>query len=199
MDGKIAIEEHFVPAGMEELVTNPGWSPEAWQATLDRLTDVDARLAEMDRNGIEMVVLSLASNGIQDVLDPGEAHALAVRANDALAALVAEHPTRFVGFAALPMEEPLVAAQELERAVRELGLKGALVNGYTSVGTLDEGRYYDDERFDPFWARVEALDVPSTCTRATRCRGSGGSTTAARSCSGRRGRSAPRRPCMRCA
>jgi gamma-resorcylate decarboxylase len=160
MIGKIALEEHFVPAELSELITNPGWGPEAWRRTLDLLTDTEQRLEKMDRAGVELAVLSLGSNGLQDVLDPGRAAALAREVNDALAQVVAAHPDRYLGLAALPMLDVDAAAAELDRCVSTLGFKGALVNGYSSDGTPDTGRYYDDPRYDPLWERFAALDVP---------------------------------------
>lgn len=160
MIGKIALEEHFVPAELTELITNPGWGPQAWRRTLDLLTDTEQRLEKMDRAGVEIAVLSLGSNGIQDVLDPGRAAALAREVNDALAQVVAAHPDRYLGLAALPMLDVDAAADELDRCVNTLGFKGALVNGYASDGTLETGRYYDDPRYDPLWERFAALNVP---------------------------------------
>src|SRR4051794_22031850 len=52
MDGKVAIEEHFVTPELEDLVLNPGWPQDAFRRTLDRLADVDERLELMDRFGI---------------------------------------------------------------------------------------------------------------------------------------------------
>ena len=72
-----------------------------------------------------------------------------------LAERIARYPTRFRGFAAVPMQDPREAADELERAVKELGFKGALINGHT------QGVYLDDARCLPFWERVAALDVPN--------------------------------------
>ncbi|MHB1568743.1 MAG: amidohydrolase family protein [Solirubrobacteraceae bacterium] len=160
MIAKIALEEHFVPAGMSELITNPGWPAPAWQRVIDALTDTEQRLELMDRTGVERAVLSLGSNGIQDVLDPQHAVALATEANDALAQVVRSHPDRYSAFAALPMLDPAAAADELERCVKQHGFKGALVNGYSSDGTLEEGRYYDDPSYDQLWERFVALDVP---------------------------------------
>ncbi|HLH64074.1 MAG TPA: amidohydrolase family protein [Solirubrobacteraceae bacterium] len=157
---KIALEEHFVPEGMSELITNPGWPAPAWRRVIERLQDTEDRLELMDRFGIERAVLSLGSNGIQDVLDPAQALALAREANDALAEAVSRHPDRFSGFAALPMLDPAAAAEELERCVTRLGFVGALVNGYSSAGSLEEGRYYDDPRYDELWERFVALGVP---------------------------------------
>ena len=157
---KIALEEHFVPSDMTDLITNPGWPAPVWQRTLDLLTDTDQRLAKMDKAGVARAVLSLGSNGIQDVLPPADAVAISREANDVLAARIDEHPDRYMGFAALPMLDADAAAAELDRCVRTAGFKGALVNGYSSDGSLDRGRYYDDVRYDVLWERFAALDVP---------------------------------------
>jgi predicted TIM-barrel fold metal-dependent hydrolase len=160
MIAKIALEEHFVPAQLTDLITNPGWAPDAWQRTLDRLTDTDRRLEAMDRAGIELAVLSLGSNGLQDVLDASASVDRAREVNDALAEVVRAHPNRYLGLAALPMLDVDAAVAELSRCVESLGFRGALVNGYSSDGDLAVGRYYDDPRYDPLWERFCALDVP---------------------------------------
>jgi 2,3-dihydroxybenzoate decarboxylase len=156
MDGKIAIEEHFVTPELEDLVLNPGWPEEAFRRTLDRLEDFDGeRLELMDRYGIAMSVLSLGSDGIQGIYDPADAGARARGANDALAEIVRRRPDRFAGFAAVALQDPAAAAAEAERAVRELGFRGVLVNGYSNGVP-----YYDDERYLPFWEAMEGLGVP---------------------------------------
>ncbi|HEY2202682.1 MAG TPA: amidohydrolase family protein [Solirubrobacteraceae bacterium] len=160
MTGKIALEEHFVPAEAAQLVANPGWIVAAWQRVLERLTDTERRLEAMDEAGIEIAVLSLASNGIQDVLEAELAIALAVQCNDALAEIVAAHPDRYLGFAALPMQDVDAAADELGRVVETRGFKGALVNGYSAAGRPELALYYDDPRYDPLWERFCALGVP---------------------------------------
>ncbi len=159
MQGKIAVEEHFTAPGLEELISRIGWEPADWARVESRLQDVEFRLAEMDRLGIERALLSLGAFGVQEIPERSRAIELASRANEALAGIVADHPARFGGFAALPMQDPLAAAAELERCVTEYGFKGALVNGFSDVdggGAL----YYDDARFDPLWERLVALDVP---------------------------------------
>jgi len=160
VNGKIAVEEHFATAALEDLISGVGWSPQDWRRVIDRLRDTELRLAEMDRVGIQTAVLSLGSFGIQDVVDPAVAVTRAVEANNALAAIVSDNPRRFAGFAALPMQDPAAAAEELERTVSEFGFRGALVNGYSSLGNVETAVYYDDERYLPFWARVEQLGVP---------------------------------------
>jgi predicted TIM-barrel fold metal-dependent hydrolase len=162
VQGKIAFEEHFVtPALKDTIFSSIGWHPDEWQAMADALQDTDAaRLAAMDAAGIEIAVLSLAAPCIQDIVDPPEATAAAAGANDALAGVVAAHPDRYVPLAALALQDPLAAADELERCVTQFGFRGALVNGYSSVGDLDTAAYYDEPAYLPFWERVAALDVP---------------------------------------
>jgi 2,3-dihydroxybenzoate decarboxylase len=71
---------------------------------------------------------------------------------------VRKRPDRFAAWAALPMQDPEAAARELTRCVRELGFKGALVNGFSQVG--DKAVYYDLDIYRPFWAVVDELGVP---------------------------------------
>lgn len=161
MQGKYAIEEHFLPPKREDLVTQPpGWSSEDWKQITEALVDTEQRLERMDEHGIEFSVLSLASDGIQAIPDPLAAVESAIHANDVLAAAIAEHPDRYGGFAALPMQDVEAARAELGRAVSALGLCGALVNGYSNLGDADTALYYDDPAYDPLWERFVALDVP---------------------------------------
>lgn len=160
MKGKIAIEEHFLPPGRMDLLANPGWPPEAWEGVAAALLDTEDRLQLMDECGIEMAVLSLASNGVQELPDPAVAVRSAREANDALAAVVSSHPDRYAGFAALPMQDVPAACEELRRAVSQLDFKGALVNGYSNLGDLDTALYYDDPAYDPLWELMVALEVP---------------------------------------
>lgn len=158
--GKIALEEHFnLPDFSDEV---PEYvSPELMREINRRLLDLGAeRLGEMDAAGIDFSLLSLTSPGVQGVIDRRQAVTRSRVANDQLAEVVAAHPTRFGGFAALPLQDPAAAAAELERCVTQLGFHGVMINGYTNVGDADTGWYYDHERFLPFWERVEALGVP---------------------------------------
>jgi predicted TIM-barrel fold metal-dependent hydrolase len=159
MQGKIAVEEHFaIPDTTDRSMR---YQTEYWTGLQPRLLDMhDRRLAEMDRTGIEIEIISLNSNGVQSILDPGKAAALARKANDVLAEAIAKRPDRFAGFAALPMQDPQMAAEEFERCVRDLKFKGALVNSYTQLGVPDSAVYYDLPQYRPFWAVVERLGVP---------------------------------------
>ncbi|MEU0922684.1 MULTISPECIES: amidohydrolase family protein [Streptomyces] len=123
-----------------------------WNRQLVDFTE--ERLPLMDKHGIQVQVLSLTVPGIQGLTNAEEAIAESRRANDFLADIIARHPDRFKGFAAVPLQEPEAAAAELERAVNDLGLSGALVNDHTN------GHYYDEPQFDVFWDKLEELDVP---------------------------------------
>ncbi|RMF10982.1 MAG: amidohydrolase [Alphaproteobacteria bacterium] len=115
--------------------------------------DVDLRLARMDESGIDFQVLSPNPLTYFHFIDTAEAVAFCRRHNDILAKLVAGHSNRLAGFAALPMQDPVAAIEELTRAVTELGLKG----GY--IGT-DFGRPFNDPDLDPFYEACVRLDVP---------------------------------------
>jgi len=110
----------------------------------------------MDAAGIDLQVISHVTPAAQRLLDGAEAVAAARRANDQLAAAVASHPGRFAGFATLPTGDPAAAADELERAVADLGFVGALV--HSTLGT--NGAFLDDAKFEPLLGRLEQLDVP---------------------------------------
>ena len=114
----------------------------------------------MDEFGIETMLLSLNAPAVQAIPDPGRAAEVARRANDFLAEEVHKRPQRFQGLAALAMQDPDGAARELERCVKELGFRGALVNGFSQVNDADTPVYYDLPQYRPFWATVERLDVP---------------------------------------
>jgi 2,3-dihydroxybenzoate decarboxylase len=160
MNGKIALEEHFsLPEFSNEL---PQYvNPETMREVSRRLLDMSMeRLGEMDAAGIDYSLLSLTSPGVQGETDPRRAVTRAMQVNDELAEIVAANPTRYGGFATLPLQDPDAAATELERCMTQLGFHGAMVNGYTNIGDAETGWYYDHERFLPFWERVEALGAP---------------------------------------
>ena len=81
-------------------------------------------------------------------------------ANDYAAKFVKEYPDRFAAFAAVALQDPKAAADELERAVSDLGFKGALINGYTNVAANETIVYLDEQPIWDFWDRVSKLSVP---------------------------------------
>lgn len=163
MLGKVALEEHV--AIDDTLKDSAGFVPEQfWEELRGRLLDVhDKRLRLMDEHGIETSVLSLNAPAVQAIPDRDLAIDVARRANDALAAECAKRPDRFRAFAALPLQDPDAAAEELRRCVTDLGFVGALVNGFSqdmSQGGGNTALYYDLPQYRSFWAEVARLDVP---------------------------------------
>lgn len=162
----VTVEEHFHhPEAVARVLELAGPGPvvpdEGFGAFLvNFMPDRDSaerlsgnRLAHMDRVGIDVQVVSHGANS-PGTLDHPEAVELCRRVNDSLAVQIAEHPTRFRGFATLPLHNPVAAADELKRCVNELGFVGALVAGTCG------GRFLDDERFDVVLAAAERVDLP---------------------------------------
>jgi len=94
------------------------------------------------------------------------------QANDFLCENSWPHPDRYAGFAAVPLQNPEAAADELERCVKQLGFKGAMVNGYTNVQDENTGEYTDEPKFEVFWPRWRSstshLSSPRDPSRASR-------------------------------
>jgi predicted TIM-barrel fold metal-dependent hydrolase len=159
----VALEEHFsVPALVKRIdpgaISARGYRPR--RAPTDRPNPMELlpeigekRLKSMDDAGITVGVLSNSGPG-PDLVPGPDGVAIARELNDHLAAAVARHPTRFAGFAALPMQSPDACAAELERAVKQLRFHGALINGTT------EGRFLDHPSYDALLAAAVQLDVP---------------------------------------
>jgi aminocarboxymuconate-semialdehyde decarboxylase len=115
--------------------------------------DLDRRLTEMDRVGIDRQMLSPNPLTFFGGIEPAPAAAFARATNEAMASLVARCPDRLLGSAQLPMQDPVAAVAELDRAVGDLGLVAAY------IGT-DYGRTLDDRRYDDLYRRLVELDVP---------------------------------------
>src|ERR1700690_4608799 len=105
MQGKIALEEHV--AIDATLSDSQLFGAHVWNDLGPRLLDVqDIRLREMDKHGIEMMILSLNAPAVQAIHDVKTAIVVAKQANDALAAEVSQRPDRFASLAALPVQDP---------------------------------------------------------------------------------------------
>jgi len=154
---KIALEEHILldrEDHIDRWRTLVPMIPEQFQQRLiAQLTDSSRRLELMDQGEIELAVLSSGAV-VQGFLDPRAAMRMARESNDHLAEVVRARPDRFAAFATTPLQHPEQGADELQRAVEQLGLVGTMLFGQTG------GRYLDDRTFDPFWERAEDLGVP---------------------------------------
>jgi aminocarboxymuconate-semialdehyde decarboxylase len=119
---------------------------------LARMSDVSERVAKMDAMGVDVQVLSASL--VHQGLEWADAHTglrLARTTNDWIAKAVASAPTRFIGLGTLPLHVPPLAVAELERCLRELGLKGVAIS--TTAAGLELG----DSALRPFWAKAEEL------------------------------------------
>lgn len=146
----IAIEEHYWDSEM----VNHFPAGENKSHVQNLLTEIgDTRLRAMDEAGIDVQVLSHGAPAAQK-LPQNIAVDITKRVNDRLAEACARHPSRFAGFAALPTPDPEQAARELERCIKDLGFKGAMIHGLTN------GSFIDDKRFWPIFEVAEKLDVP---------------------------------------
>lgn len=155
--GKIALEEHF---GLPESANYAGKDLPTAEDQASFFDLGSRRIADMDRGGLDICILSLGAPGVQSVPDISRAIELSRRANDFLAESIAKNPKRLKGFAALPLQNPQAAAQELRRCVKDLGFCGALVNGFSQIGDAESAVFYDLPQYRSFWATVQALDVP---------------------------------------
>jgi len=157
--GRIALEEHFVlpetadtSYAIRDLPT-----PELRQKVLDVGS---GRIAEMDRGGVDICILSHVAAGVQAISNISQAITSSRRMNDYLAEHIAKYSKRLKGFAALPLQDPEAASHELTRCIKELGFCGALVNGFSQSQEADSAVFYDLPQYRPFWATVQDLDVP---------------------------------------
>ena len=150
----VALEEHYWDAEVAGHFKERG--PEMRNPAMqERLHDLGAlRIKEMDEAGIDLQVISHGAPALQRI-DPETAVPLARRANDRLHQAIQKNAARFAGFAVVPTTaDAKAAADELERAVTQLGFKGGMIHG------LSNGLWIDDKRFWPIFERAQALDVP---------------------------------------
>ncbi|MGA3127642.1 MAG: amidohydrolase family protein [Candidatus Korobacteraceae bacterium] len=160
ISNKIALEEHIAtPATVGD--SQRYFTPEVWPKFEKYLLDIHGQLLhDMDETGVELSILSMNSPSIQAIPNRKQAFEVARAANDYMAEQVAKNPKRFQAFACLPLQDPEVANRELVRCVKELGMKGTLVNGFSQVDTENNVVYYDAPQYLDFWGTLESLDVP---------------------------------------
>jgi aminocarboxymuconate-semialdehyde decarboxylase len=111
------------------------------------------RIESMDELGIDIQAIHIGNYWWYPA-DRNLSQRITRTMNEGMADWVSKHPDRFVALAAVSMQHPDLAAEELEYAVRELGLRGASIGGHV------DGSVPSSEEFDPFWAMADELDVP---------------------------------------
>jgi aminocarboxymuconate-semialdehyde decarboxylase len=117
-----------------------------------RMSDISLRIADMDRTGVDIQVLS-SSTVVQNTnwADAETGLKMDRLCNDRLAELVAAHPDRFVALGGVPLQSPAHAIVELERCMKQLRFKGIQIS--STAGDVELGA----ASLRPFWARVQEL------------------------------------------
>ena len=128
----------------------------------DNVWEPTRRIEEMDGEGVSMQVLSTVPVMFSYWAKPTDALDLSRRLNDHIAEVVRDHPTRFTGLGTIPMQDPDLAAGELERCVRELGLRGAEIGTHVDAnphfGRVDTLNL-DNAALQPVWSAAEELNA----------------------------------------
>src|SRR3989304_979553 len=115
--------------------------------------NVEQRIADMDRIGIDIQVLTLTTPNVYFSTRKRNLH-LAKMSNDFFAELCQKYPQRFIAFASVPLKHPEDAIKELHRAVKDLGMKGVV------LGSNIDGKHLHSKEFWPFYEEVDRLNLP---------------------------------------
>ena len=140
--------EHVDPCSARIMVDG-----QVFREVTDQLYVVERRLADMERTGIDRQVLSTVPVMFSYWAQPRETREMSRYLNEHLAETVRQHPDRFSALGTVPLNDPTMAIEELERCVTEWGMAGV------EIGTNIAGVDLDDERFLPFFQRAAELDT----------------------------------------
>ncbi len=169
--GAIDIHHHYVPAGLVEEAKRNGkalgvevvdrggadvglsYAGGPAHGTNRELIDLERRLAMMDTERIAIAALEPHTAALGYALNGSQGEVWCRLYNEGIRDLINKHPDRFVGLAAVPLQDAPRAAKVLEHAIRDLNLSGAY------MGSNVNGGYFDSTDFDPFWQKAEELDV----------------------------------------
>jgi len=165
----IDVHSHCV---IPETLAMMGKTPSANEMRGPGITEVGLRrIREMDEQGIDIEAISI--NPFWYTAERDVAEKLIKTQNDKLTELCAAHPDRFVGFASVALQYPDLAVQQLEYAIKKLGMRGV------AVGASVAGSEFSDEKFHPFWKKCEEMGIlvfihpQSTPDLAKRFKGNG--------------------------
>jgi aminocarboxymuconate-semialdehyde decarboxylase len=175
---KIDLHTHILPGDWPDLDAKYGYSgfvrldhykpccarmmigDRVFREITDNVWDPKRRLEECDHDGVSVQVLSTVPVMFSYWAKPADALDLSRQLNDHIAGVVREHPRRFAGLATIPMQDPDLAAAELERCVRELGLRGAQIGTHVDAnphsGRIDTLNL-DNASLQPVWSAAEEV------------------------------------------
>jgi aminocarboxymuconate-semialdehyde decarboxylase len=155
--------EQAATMGDESIAYNrqvgPGW--------FETMADLDARIETMDRQGVDVQVVTSSPGDYHYWADEALAASIVEAVNTGIAGLIDQRPDRLQGLGMVALQHPELAAEQLGRAMTDLGLRGAMIS--TSVGATD----LSHRRLEPFWAAAEELGAtifihPWGCTLGSR-------------------------------
>jgi len=148
----VDVHAHCVIPEVQEIVKGSKMAPAVERLVVSRPQILGPdRVRSMDEQGVDVEALSV--NAFWYGAERAMAADIVRMQNEKLAAWCAAHPDRFVGLASVALQYPDLAADQLDDAINKLGLRGV------SVGGSVEGEELSSRRFDPFWAKVEALGI----------------------------------------
>jgi aminocarboxymuconate-semialdehyde decarboxylase len=147
--------EHYKPCCARMMI-----GERTFREVTDNVWDPARRIEECDRAGVAMQVICTVPVMFSYWAKPADALDLSRRLNDHIAEVVRRYPDRFSGLATIPLQDPDLAAGELERCVRELGLRGAEIGTHVDAnehfGRLDPLNL-DNAVLQPVWATAEQV------------------------------------------
>ena len=163
---RIDVQSHMYPPPVLDFMMTRGDVPRAYKKedTYYTITgewhrrvrpqhmDVDAKLADMDKAGIQTTALSINDPGPERF--GADAPKVARLAHDFIGDVIKAHPSRFFGLATLPLYHMDESLRELDRCVDKLGFRGILL--YSNLA----GRFPDEDEFRPLFRRAEEIGVP---------------------------------------
>ncbi|HSR14063.1 MAG TPA: amidohydrolase family protein, partial [Thermodesulfobacteriota bacterium] len=125
-----------------------------FQMLKDQLQNPEKKIEDMDKAGIDVSIISLAPPQMFYNLEGALAVDVVRKQNETIAGVAQKYPARFLAMATVPLQSPDAAAQELDRAVRELKMKGV------QVASNVRGQYLGEPKFLPFFETAAKLDIP---------------------------------------
>lgn len=177
---KIDLHTHILPRDWPDLDAKYGYSgfvrldhykpcfgrmmigDRVFREITDNVWDPQRRIEEMDSAGVSMQVLSTVPVMFSYWAKPNDTLDLSRFLNDHIAELVRENPNRFLGLGTVPLQDGELAAQELERCVRELGLRGVEIGTHVDPNEYCHGancRNLDDRSLDVVWKTAEQFNA----------------------------------------
>ncbi|MBT2692109.1 amidohydrolase family protein [Bacillus sp. ISL-55] len=172
MEMRVDFHTHIIPENFSELTQRFGgekWptlertcacganimiAGKVFREVTDQVWDAEKRIKDMEREGVDIQVLSPIPVTFSYWAPAEQAEILARVQNDFIADLVSQYPTKFIGLGAVPLQNVEVAIREMDRCKHELGLSGI------EIGTNVNGVNLDDPQFIEFFEMAEKWEVP---------------------------------------